>query len=72
MGALTLGADRFSTPALRSPLAAGRDLGGVDLRGADLWEAKLRRAGLPFSVYDRNTRWTQGGNPISRGIRLSD
>ena len=65
---------------LRQATLYGADLYGADLRnaalegawlgGADLCEANLAGSRLKHALYDADTRWPEGFDPIAHGARM--
>ena len=48
------------------------DLRGADLRGADLRESRMNRADLRHSLYDEQTLWPAGFDPLGTGAIKSE
>ena len=48
----------------------GADLRAADLRGTNLYMANLYKADLNKALYDADTKWPEGFDPIARGCEL--
>lgn len=56
---------------LRGADLRGVNLRGADLRGTDFRDARLQQADIRDAVYNVETHWPQGYDPVARGATCS-